>query len=525
MVIAIRFFTFIIFIVVLISGGLCYDPKISVGSSTNPNILASDPGTDKSQTPYLSGASHTQVIVLPAEDAPISIIREIIHPKSENGYFLNDTLEILVTVTSLKKENLEYVHIIEKPGDKLTIKRCLNPLVANSANDIYNYQETDESSLLKEDITDVEYIIRLLKNNTTQKYPNPYRTNPNSSKLYNYLFTLLSPDTKALLNKTNFTGNNHQLRDKLLYDNEKKALLNDFNSIIKNNHNISQSMLKNFGFSFNEDTIYAFNPNLRDYSESQDGRVGRRTILGYIFPEMINNLSFYKVEDPKSPSYIYVAMQNLEYGESLILKYYLNTSDLGRTDIQSIIKTKGFLHKESTPLNIIGREANYAVDYWSPKKDLMTNETMEFDYFIRYLGGDTENKSINISIINKSGCLVDPKFIPLKIMKDQLKNFSINATYITPAYRVSPPTLSIDGKLYKSEADISVYTPEEMSARRGYERISLDNQEQANNLSKWLLVITFFSILDLFILLLGRDRIWRFLNRIRIRQRKLKDFK
>jgi len=121
-------------------------------------------------------------------------------------------------------------------------------------------------------------------------------------------------------------------------------------------------------------------------------------------------------------------------------------------------------------------------------------------YYIKYIGGDENEKIFNISfnpVINKayrnSFCEINTSKIDKKLFrKGKTENFTVYVKYLEEGYRLSPPTVSIDGIEKKIEADISVYESNNLKDKLHFE-------SDANKIARYLLYATAASLFLLLI--------------------------
>ncbi|NPV62218.1 MAG: hypothetical protein HPY61_06235 [Methanotrichaceae archaeon] len=433
--------------------------------------------SDSSLTKISYGGSSNKKNVLSTESSPINITRMIISPRMEGCFFKADVIEVLVKVTSLKKDRLESVEIWEKPDDNLEILSCSYPIRTSSIKEIFDYEETDKSFLREDDLKNSIYIIKLLKNESCKEYPLP--SNNSSWKLYSYIYSLLSPHTQEILDSYGFRENDDYLLYKLKYN-----IIKDFNEIIdaESSLDLNASLLSKYKIPFDRENVLSFNPHSIDFIESKDHRLIKRRLLERIFPGMLTNLSFYKDhEDLKiqaSPKYINILGKSLYQGESIVFKYYLRPQELGRSEIRSIIKTKGFLDEEIITLDIIERGERFNIDYWCESKDLTCDCVTKFIYYIEYLGGNDETSDFTVRFQAPEGCeigknikwkdsngswypFLEPvsclNFEKHKFSRGKIEELAVNVTYTKTGQRISPPTISIGNFTKEFEADICIY--------------------------------------------------------------------
>jgi len=330
---------------------------------------------------------------------------------------------------------------------------------------------------------------------------------------YKYIFLRLNNSTKCCL--LNASVQDGELRARI-QDEFNKIINNptelDFNmSCFANCDVIPRNSVQLSGM--NKGIYLGFNNNSDSFLEMNDYRLFKRRLLEDAFPYGIKRIPYYKDHEDLKLNNIDMIMigknemegSELRNGESIIFKYYLHPEKIGLTEIRSIIRADGLYYEDRIPINIIEREPRFEITYISPSKELVMNEPTEFEYYIKYLGGDEDESSFNISInpvINKATgkafCTVNPQeIINKKFTKRKTENLAVNVTYLQEGYRLSPPTISIKGKEEKFEPDISVYKWDEQPVRLHYESLALDSQKESNNISFWLMIASFFSLVIL----------------------------
>lgn len=468
-----------------------------------PNNLPDISNNKQSNSPSsISGSSHAQSF-LPAETISANITREIVSPKRDEGFFneSKEVIVVLIKVTSLKKDGLKNLEIWEIPGDGLKIENCSYPLKTSSIKDLLSYGGSDKSYIQAKDIYNITYIKEKLTDNSSL---NPYK----------YIYLLLNNSTKCCL--LNASVKNGELRAQI-QDEFNKIINNptegDFNvSCFANCEVIPRNSVQLMGV--NKGTYIGFNNNSDSFLRMNDYRLFKRRLLEDAFPDGIKRVPYYKDhEDLELDNNEYIMIgkndigdSDLRYGESIIFKYYLRPEKIGVAEIRSLIRADGFYFEDRNPINIIEREPRFEVGYISPTKELVVNEPMEFVYYIKYLGGDDNEKSFDISInpvTNKATredyCRVDPQKINKTLSRGKTESFAVNVTYLQEGYRLSPPTITIEGKEEKFEADIYVYKEDDQPARLHFESLALGYQKDANDLTWWMVVFTILSTFILFV--------------------------
>ncbi len=443
------------------------------------------------------GSSHGQAII-PAETTSLNITWEIISPKREEGFFneSNEIIVCLVRVTSMEKEGLKNLEIWQIPGNGLRIVNCTYPIRTSSISEILEYRISDKSLIQPNDIINISFIKNKLQNNT--------------SDLYQHIFSLLNKTTKSLINENAIANN---LTNKLI---------KDFNIIINNRTDKdlnathftgSDAILRHTSLIGGEKkSLYqGFSNNSRSFLEMDDYRLFKRRLFEDAFPTGIRRIHYYKEHENYNLSKNYfikigrneIGNNNLKEGESITFKYYLLPEKIGKTEVSSIIRADGFYREETKFINIIEREPRFEVSYLCPSKEIVCNEPMEFEYYIKYLGGDEDEKAFDICfnpVVNKvtrgKFCVIDsPETIKGWLFRrGKTENFTVIVRYLQEGYRLSPPTVSIKEKEGKFEADLSVYESDNMKDRLHFESIALKYQNISNITAIILAVLTFLSL-------------------------------
>jgi hypothetical protein len=494
----------IIFIIVLSNNNILVDGI----TFQNKNILDDKPAY---VPPSTGGSSHV-IATTSTETTQVNTTIEIISPQRDEGFF-NESAEVitvLTKVTPLSKNGLKNLEIWEIPSNGLKIENCTYPLRTSNIKDLLDYIDSDKSVIKNMDISDIIYIKKIL-------------SIANLNPLYSHIYYLLNDTTKRLLERN---------------DSEKGAelcaeILKDFNIII-NNPTDQDLNLSHFAGSnvthrssihladVDKGLYQGFNNNSYSFLSMNDFRLFKRRLLEDAFPESIKRVPYYKDhEDYKldNSNRIMIGKKEigesyLRSGESIIFKYYLHPEKLGRAEIHSIIKADGFYYEERKPVSIIERDPRFEVEYISPSKELVKDKSMEFEYYIKYIGGDNDKKRFKVSInkvVNKRTgeiyCTVDPPRKDITFSKGKTENFTVNVTYIREGYRLSPPTISIEDKEKKFDNDIYVYKEDDQPARLHYEKLALDYQDESNGIAWWLMIVSFISLFGLIaeILIVMRD--------------------
>jgi len=427
----------------------------------------------------------------------VNISIEILSPKREDGFF-NDSSEIitvLTRITSLSKDGLKNLEAWAIPSTGLRLINCTYPLRTSKIIDLLNYRISDKSQIQYKDIFNIKHLKERLNNE-------------DDDPLYLYIRSLLSKNTLILLSLND--SNEAYFH---------KAILKDFNTIINRpsdlDFNIShfdKSKIiprRSLRLDGNERGLYqGFSNSSSGFLSMNDYRLFKRRLLEDAFPESIKRVPYYKDHEDynlNQLNIINIGMNeigdsNIKIGESIIFKYYLLPEKLGMSEIRSIIRGDGFYHEETIPIDIIEREPRFDVWYQVSSKEIVKDEWIEFMYYIKYIGGDENEKIFNISfnpVINKayrnSFCEINTSKIDKKLFrKGKTENFTVYVKYLEEGYRLSPPTVSIDGIEKKIEADISVYESNNLKDKLHFE-------SDANKIARYLLYATAASLFLLLI--------------------------
>ena len=443
---------------------------------------------------------------MPSETASLNVTRKITGSSKDENIYRSEVIEVTVKATCLEKYGLDDVEIWEIPGKNLVIQNCSYPITTSSIKTMLDYETFDKSILRDidiEDYDDIIYIKKLLTNNTSILYPIPLKNPTNNSyKIYLYINKILSQGTREALNRT-------ESRKDL--DILKKYIINYFNKLINSNscNDINVSLLEKYDIDIDRTILDSYNCISNETKIFNDRQLIKRRLIKYIFPLIINQMSYYKEHENlyinKTRNIISFHAKDLYQGETIIFKYYLYPNKLGNSEIRSIIRTKGYLREEVTPIKIIERGERFNVNYWSDSKDLLSGEPERFVYFIEYLGGnDSQNefpisfeaqencelgKNIHIKDANGSWVIYkkEKPFIGGKestsrilslprrsFLKGKIEEIAVNVTYNESGLRLSPPRISI-GRFTKEDfdADISVFTKANMKSKINYESISI----------------------------------------------------
>lgn len=412
-------------------------------------------GIEDDDNTYNGGSN--QITYL-SEESPIRVSRTIVSPLRDE-YFHNETIIVEVKVTSIRTDGAKNLRIWEIPSEGLSILNCSYPIVSSSVEEIIDYENSDKSSLKRKDIN-ITQILKILM----------ARNNNSEIKQINELLSKETNDFDTN-NLTNIDINNKsQLEDISI------KMLNEFNKILNNatNLDLNSSLFSNNprNFDRNSDLDYYINEyEYPEHIEKQDYRLLKRKLLEHAFSNETGNgirrLSFNKKHENLingSVDCIYFEIPSLREHESIIFKYYLNTTELGKREIHSEIQAESVHHEEKTSLNIIERRPKFAITYLCPSKELITYQPTEFEFYVEYLGGDENKITLNLTInpvknspTEEVYCTVNPSSINNHSFSKGIKEkFNISVNYTHTGYRLSPPTITINGDETKFEPDISV---------------------------------------------------------------------
>ena len=420
-----------------------------------PSDIKSDSGGRKT---YHQGAALS-------EEPFAEISRKIMSPAREDGYFLNETIVVLVKMTSLKEDGLKNIEIWEIPGSDLKIINCSYPLKTTSIDHILDYEIYEKSALRKDDINFLE-VSKHLKNH--------------SVPLYLHIYNLLSPETRSILNNNSTHPNNLS-----------KNILLDFNDIInRGDLYLNRPLFLKSNISYRRDIVFKSKPN----SSYEDNKLVNRRLLEDAFPSFITRSSF-GVNKKHESLGVYKAHNAIKYNdtdlknrETIIFKYYLKPTKLGNTDIRSIIRSDGLFKEDSTPIKAIERDPKFECELFYESKDLYIDKPYNFIYSIKYLGGDEEEKKFSINISVPESCRIlrkgiqgiggqeiidDNETINITLTKGMIKKIFINVVFSKDGSKLSPPRISINNVPKEVEADISVYSGFNWIAKRYYEFTSI----------------------------------------------------
>jgi hypothetical protein len=423
--------------------------------------------------PLQTGESSHPEISFPSLASPLNVTKKILSPRREAGYFMDDVIEVQVTVTSSKEEDLENVEIWEIPTDGLEIINCSYPIETATIYQKLDYEKSDKSNIAENDILNISQIKYELMN---------------SKKTSKQIRNLLSPQTRKNLNDLNYS------EARLKAD-----IVDDFNRILNNktNMDLNASFFSPSPTVLNDGLDYWIDNNTNsteymDFINFEDYRLIKRRLLELAFKnDSINansskgirwlpfskqheNLPIYKIGELEAIIY---RPENLREGESVVFKYYLRPKKRGTSEVRSIIKSNGYLYDVATPIKIIERDPNFEYAYWCESKDLSKDAPVNFTYVIKYMGGDKDErenftvhiapigpcevKSITVRKDNKTVKNLMEKSsslsLPLNFTKGLLKEIIVNAVYTKTGSMYSPPAISIENSTSKFNADISVH--------------------------------------------------------------------
>ena len=403
--------------------------------------------------------------IMPSEESLVEISRKIMSPAREDAYFLDDTIVVLVKMTSLKKDGLNNIEIWEMPGFDLKIINCSYPLKTTSIEYILDYEIYEKSELRKEDVN-FTGISKHLSNH--------------SVPIYSHIYNLLSSETQSILNNDSTHPKNFS-----------KYILKDLNKIIeKENLYLNRSLFLKSNISYRRDNVFQSKPN----SSYEDNKLVNRRLLEDAFPGLIKRSPFSLNKKHESLG-VYKSHNAIKYNETelknretIIFKYYLKPTKLGNTEIRSIIRSDGFFKEDSTPIKIIERDPKFEYELFYESKDLYLNKPYDFIYSIKYLGGDEEEKNFSINISVPESCRIlkkgiqgiggqetidDNETMNITLAKGITKKIFINVVFSEDGSKLSPPRISINNVPKEVEADISVYSGINWTAKRNYEFASI----------------------------------------------------
>lgn len=433
-----------------------------------PKKLLMGDKASKTEASEAGGSRTYHEAISPSEAKSMEISRKIISPIREEGYFPNETIVVLVKTTSLKKGGLKDIEIWEIPGSGLEIINCSYPIKTTWIEYILDYEIHERSYLLKEDLdyNKMTNLSKLLNNHTVP--------------IYYFIYNKTSNETKRVLN-------NNPINTTVFSD----IILKDFNKIIdKENLYLNRSLFSESNISYRRNNVFYSELN----SPYEDHKLVNRRLLEDAFPGIINksSLNLNKEHESlgikKSLNAIKYSEEYLNDRESIIFKYYLKPTELGNTNIRSIIRSEGFLYEDSTPIKVIERDPKFEYELLCESKDLDLYKPYDFTYSIKYLGGDDEEKCFSINITAPESCKIlkkciqtssgkciieDNVTINLSLSKGITKKIIIKAEYSEEGSKLSPPSISINNVPKEVEADISVYRRINWLAKRNYEIFSI----------------------------------------------------
>ena len=410
-------------------------------------------------------------IVFPSEASPMNVTWQVISPKREEGYYLDDVIVVQVTVTSVNKEGLEDLEIWEIPGDGIEVLNCSYPIVTSVVGRILDYEKSDKSFLRNADIN-LSSVIMDLKSK-------------NKPKEIKCIYGLLPNNTQKNVTNIDLMLSNRSDRECL-----RSELLREFNTILDNRSSLD------FNASFFNTSPTVFNDGLDywiksedkiknfTYIELEDYRLIKRRLLEYAFwnetaknPEGIRRLSFDKEHENllsgpvESINYF---VHDLHDRVSITLKYYLHPTKIGLTNLRSIIRSKDHLHEKTNGIRIVERNPLFESKCSCETTDLIKNTSATFVYSIKYLGGDMdERKEFKVHVSSPGHCKiiavqtpdgekssrdmgVDNKSITLDFTKGMTQELKVIASYNITGSHFLPPKISIDRYTSDFEGVLSV---------------------------------------------------------------------
>lgn len=410
-------------------------------------------------------------INFPSEAPPMNVSRQIISPMREDGFFMEDIIVVQLAVTSVKKEGLKDVEIWEIPGDGIEVINCSYPIVTSKVVQILDYEKSDKSFIKYTDVNIISTIKKL--------------QDCSRSEIKN-IYSMLPRWTQENLSNINLSNCNESDLVSLRSD-----LVRDFNNILEN-----KSILFNASF-FDISPIVSNNYldywiNTADpieyntYIELEDYRLIKRRLLEYAFrkdstemPEGIRRLSFDKKHENMllGPygSINYPPLSTLNGRESIVLKYYLRPTKVGRTNIRSIIRSKDHLHEEITRINVVEPNPRFESTYVCETGILSYDTPTTFTYGIKYLGGDKEErKKFIVNVSSPGSCKIisvqtsdgkkksvdggeDRKSIILDFTRGTMRELNVISRYNKTGDKFPPPKISIDAYVENFDEDLSVF--------------------------------------------------------------------
>jgi len=412
--------------------------------------------------------SSKNIFELPDEAPPVNIIREIVEPKRGKEIFRNETAEVLIKITTQKKDGLKQIEFWELPEKNLELNRCSYQIRTADINQMLDYEEHDESILDRYDLIDSKAILIAL-NNTSVDQPR--------KELNNYIYKQLSNNTINLsksISQNRFDNNQDLLG----------SLLDDLNDIINSNNSTTMSELfAKCNFNVDRKRVDSLNPHSLAYNDMNDYRLQNRLMLEHIFPKMIKNLSFLKDHENqkiiKDKNAIKITEKNLRHGETVLFKYYFRPTKLGSKNIRYIIRADGYFLEGTEPITVSERGEEFSIDYWCDSKDLTRNKPEVFIYKIEYTGGNGEENQFPLYIQPPGGCKItdvsweeesgsrdDLNMMPngtwrsknnVQFSKGIIKKLNLTAVFDVTGLRISPPTIKIGTYPKDFETDLAVY--------------------------------------------------------------------
>jgi len=451
------------------------------------------------------GGSSRDVIVTSGPALPVNILSEIIKPKRDGDFFINEPIEVLVEITARKEGGLKQIEFWVVPGADLYILNCSYPIRTFSIQQMQDYEEYGQSLLRMKDINDTISIVNSLNiscNNTTS--------------LQGQVYKVLSNNTVSLIKQ--FKNSNY---DETLLTLLKQNLTNDFNKIIKNNsiNSINRYLLNENNLKIDRTRVISLNPNSTAYNDSNDYCLQNRLLLEHIFPKMLKNLSYLKKHEYlnllKMDNKIQIFEKNLEHGETIIFKYYLRPTSLGKKDIRYIIKADGYLDKGIEVIRVSDRLEKFAIEFQCYSKDIILNDERQFTYNIEYLGGNDENSEFFINITPPYGCnLIKASWVDqnksgfklengnlhslrnVSFSKGRVEKLLLTVKYNKMGLKVSPPSIFIGNFPKGFETDLSVYADYDNPFRIHFEFYTILLTIAAVMIS---LIVAIFSSIEIYL--------------------------
>ena len=469
------------------------------------NIEIIPPKETIQDTKDYGGGSSRDVIVMSEAAPPINILRDIVKPKRDGDFFLYEPIEVLVKITAQKEGGLKQIEFWEDPGDDLDIINCSYPIRTSSIQQMLDYEEHDQSLLRTKDINDTKSIVNLLNSN---------RNNTNS--IHGQVYKELSNSTIFLLKNFNNNSFNETLLNLLTQN-----LTNDFNKIIENNsiNSINRTSFNEHNIIVDRTRVFSLNPDSSVFNDSKDYCLQNRLLLEHIFPKMLKNLSYLKKHEYlnllKKDDNIIIFEKSLRQGETIVFKYYLRPTKLGKKYIRYIVRADGYLEERIDTIRVSDRAEKFAIEYKCDSKDIILNTPKNFEYNIEYLGGNDENSKFFINIAPPDGCiLIDASWKDKNKSGFELKNGNLHsegnvsfskgrveeliltAKYNKMGLKRSPPSIFIGDFPKRFETDLSVYADYDNPFRIHFEFYSILLTIAAIMIS---LIVAIFSSIEIYL--------------------------